>query len=354
MTWKIGPLKIDGPVVLGPMSGYTSRSYRDFMKPFGVAVSVTEMTSAVGILNSDLKTSDYVMFDRNYPTGLQLFGHSAEDLADAAAKSLDYNPNIDFFDINMGCPVHKIQRSGAGSILMKDPELCGRMVRSVKERTGLPVTAKIRLGTDRNHMNFMDVIHSLEAAEVDAVTVHARTRDQGYSGYPDYETVRNLQDRMSVPLIVSGNIYSLDDAIKAVDATRAEAVMVARGGVGNPYLVTQIDEYFRSGRRLENPTVHQQILWCEELADALIEEKGEEAGARKLRSIAPKFVSGCHRCREYRLRLATETDDRESMTSILDEIDRRMGMERINMDGRRTYGLIDGHSNNALSDPPIH
>ncbi len=337
MVWRIGDIKVDGPVVSGPMSGYTSRSYRDFMKPFGVAVSMTEMTSAVGILNSDAKTGDYVMFGRNYPTGLQLFGHSADDIAEAAAKSLKWNPNIDFFDINMGCPVHKILRSGAGSVLMKDPELCGRIVRQVKKATGRPVTAKIRLGSDLNHLNYMEVIRELESSGADAITVHARTKDQNYSGYPHYDIIEGLQKEMSVPLIVSGNIYSLDDATKAMDISGATGVMVARGGVGNPFLCTQIDEYLRTGKRLENPTVHQQIEWCIQLADMLIEEKGEDCAIRKLRSIAPKFVSGCHRCREYRLRLATETVDRGHLVSILHEIDEKMGLEQINTDGRRTY-----------------
>ena len=341
MPWKIGDISVDGPVVSGPMSGYTSRSYRDFMKPFGVAVSMTEMTSAVGILNSDAKTGDYVMFDKNYPTGLQLFGHSADDIAEAAAKALKWNPNIDFFDINMGCPVHKILRSGAGSVLMKDPVLCGRIVKRVKEMTGRPVTAKIRLGSDLNHMNYKDVIRELESSDVDAITVHARTKDQNYSGYPHYDVIEGLQKEMSVPLIVSGNIYSLEDAVDAIGITGATGVMVARGGVGNPFLCTQIDEYFRSGKKLENPTVHQQIEWCIQLTDMLIDEKGEDCAIRKLRSIAPKFVSGCHRCREYRLRLATETVDRAHLVSILQEIDGKMGLEQINMDGRRTYYPID-------------
>jgi len=341
MSWKIGDVRMEGPVVLGPMSGYTSRSYRDFMKPFGVDLSVTEMTSAVGIVNSGFRTSDYVEFDRNYPTCLQLFGHSPEDLSKAASMALEYNGNINLFDINMGCPVHKILRSGAGSALMKDPKLCADIVRSVKDSTGLPVTAKIRLGSDRNHMNYMEVIEQLEGAGVDAITVHARTKDQGYCGYPDYDEIEGLQDRMSVPLIVSGNIYLLDDAIDAMERTGAKGVMVARGGVGNPFLVTQIKEYFQTGKKLENPTVHQQIEWCLQLADMLTEEKGEEQAVRKLRSIAPKFVSGCHRCREYRLRLATEIDGLDDLRSILAEIDSKMGLERINMDGRRTYYPIN-------------
>lgn len=237
-------------------------------------------------------------------------------------------------DVNMGCPVHKIQRSGSGCVLMKDPVLCGKIVKDTKKAAGLPVTAKIRLGNDRNHMNFMEVIRELEAVEVDAVTIHARTKDQGYSGYPDYDTIQGLQDSLSVPLIVSGNIYTLDDAIAAMASTKATGVIVARGGVGDPFLVTQIDEYFRSGRKLESPTVSQQIEWCKQLTDMLIQEKGTDAAIRKLRSIAPKFVSGCHCCREYRLRLATGTVSRESLFAILDEIDSKMGSDRINSDGR--------------------
>ena len=186
----------------------------------------------------------------------------------------------------------------------------------------------------------MDVIEHLQSAGADAIAVHARTRDQGYSGQPDYEEVRGLGDRMDVPLVISGNVYSLDSAVDAMEMSGADAVMVARGGVGNPFLVTQIDEYCRSGKRLANPTVHQQVEWCIRLADMLIGEKGEERAVRELRSIAPRFVSGCHRCREYRLRMATEIYDRRSMVDILDEIDSRMGLEQINTDGRRTHHNI--------------
>ena len=333
----IGDVRLEGPVVLGPLSGYSSHSYRDFMKPFGVALSVSEMTSAVGIINSDLKTEDYVCFPKNYPTALQLFGHSAEDISRAAVKSLEYNQDIDMFDVNMGCPVHKVQRSGAGCILMRDPVLCGRIIRTLKEAVDRPVTAKIRLGNNKHDMNFREVIAELQSNGVDAIAIHARTKDQNYSGFPDFNAIRDLQDEMDVPLIVSGNMYSLDDAIEAVDITGAKGIMVARGGVGNPFLCTQIDEYFRSGKRLENPTIHQQIEWCKQFADMLISENGEERAIRILRSIAPKFISGCHRSREYRLKLATETDSRSHLFIMLDDIDTKMGLEKINMDGRRTY-----------------
>lgn len=330
---RIGNIRTDGPVVLGPMSGYTTEVYRDFMKPFGVGLSVTEMTSAVGVINMDGRTKYYVGFGRNYPTALQLFGHSAEDIAEAARRSLDLNPNIDAFDVNMGCPVPKILRSDAGSKLMRDPGLCGDIVRRLKETVDVPITVKIRLGWDSNHMNYMDVIESVTDAGADAVTVHARTKEEHYAGSPHYDVIKDLQSKMSVPLIVSGNIYSLDDAIKAMETTGAEGVMVARGGVGNPFLITQIDRYFKTGERLENPTVSQQIEWCIQLADAVIADQGEETGVRKLRSIAPKFIAGCYRSRELRLRL-TEIVTRDDLIGTLEEIDRRMGSERIN-NGRR-------------------
>ncbi len=345
--WNIGDIRVDGAAVLGPMSGFTFKSYREFMKPFGVAVSYSEMTSAVGIVNDDGHTSAYVDFDKNYPTGVQLFGHEAEDLAKAASIALETNPNIDFFDVNMGCPVHKIQRSGAGAILMKDPVKCGEIIRRMKQSVDVPITAKIRLGWDSDHMNYRDVIEELESAGVDAITVHARTKIEKYAGSPHYDVIADLQDDMTVPLIVSGNIYSLDDAVRAVGITGAKAVMVARGGVGNPFLVTQIDRYFRTGERLENPTVHEQVEWCIRLAEMILDEKGEDAGIRKLRSIAPKFIAGCHRSREYRLRLATQTVSMENMVSILDELDWKMGMERINSDGRRTYYSLDDCSDDC-------
>ncbi|MFA6805662.1 MAG: tRNA-dihydrouridine synthase family protein [Candidatus Methanomethylophilaceae archaeon] len=326
--WKIGDLKIDGRVVLGPMSGVTSRSYRDFMKPFGVALSVTEMTSDVGVIHGLRRSMDYLRFGPNPPTALQLFGSDPSVLAQASEAALKANRNIDVIDINMGCPVAKVVRNGSGSALMKDPKKCGDIIRSIKRTVDVPVTAKIRLGYGSN-INYEQVIDELEGAEVDAVTIHARTMEERYTGTPHYDLIRGLQERMSVPLIISGNIYSLDDAINDVGMTGASGIMVARGGVGNPFLITQIDRYYRTGEKLPNPTIDQQVDWCLELADGLIAEKGEELAMNILRGVAPKFISGCYRSRAYRNRLAIETTDLESLKKILFEIRDRMGSERI-------------------------
>ncbi len=327
--WKIGDLRIDGRVVLGPMSGFTSRGYRDFMKQFGVAVSVTEMTSDRAIIHNPENNSEYIAFDRNYPTGLQLFGSDPEIMAEAARIALKVNPNIDFFDVNMGCPVPKISRSGSGAVLMKDPKRCGEIVRRIKSAVDVPVTAKIRLGWDADSMNFREVIGELESADVDAISLHARTKEERYIGTPHYDLLEGLRSEMSVPLIISGNIFTAGDAVRAAGITGAEAVMVARGGVGNPFLVSQINHCFETGEILPNPTISQQIDWCMELTDMIVEEKGEDVGIRKMRCFAPKFIAGCHRSREYRFRLAFELTDRPSLDSILEEIRSKMGDERI-------------------------
>lgn len=321
---KTGDLKV-GHVVLGPMSGYTFRSYREFMQPFGASVVMTEMTSDSAILNNPSCRTEYLEFDRLPTTGLQLFGSNPESLAAAAAEALRINPNIDFFDINMSCPVEKVIRSGSGSALMRDPKLCGDIIRRVKRSVNVPVTAKIRLGQNLEEMNFEEVISELESAEADAISLHARTVKDRYAGYPRYGLVEGLGKRMSVPLIISGNIYSADDAYKAVKRTCADAVMVARGGVGNPYLLRQIGRVLTDGYMLPNPTISQQIDWCLELAEMVFDEKGEDVAVRKMRSIAPRFIIGCRGCREYRLRLATEIDDWGSMVAILEEIREKKG-----------------------------
>lgn len=333
--WRIGDLTIDGRAVLGPMSGYTCESYRRFMKGFGIALSYTEMVSDSAVLHNR-RSDEYILFDECPITGLQLFGSDPEVMAEAATKCVRMNPGIDLLDINMGCPVTKVVKDGAGSAMMDDPSNCGAVVKAIKRATGMPVTAKIRLGWDRGSMNFREVISELEAAGVDAITVHARTREERYSGTPHYDLIEGLGREMSVPLMVSGNMFSLEDAVRAVRMTGAQGVMIARGGVGNPYLATQVDRYFRDGTRLENPTVAQQVDWCLELADMLFEEKGDDVAVRKLRSMAPKFVVGCRRSREYRYRLATELDGREDLERILGEVRDSMGDRRVRTLGYKT------------------
>ena len=318
--WKIGNIEVNGVVVLGPMAGITSYGYRDFMKPFGVAVSVSEMVSDMGLIYDNDKTNEYIIYPESHPVGVQLFGHDPENIVKAAKLALKLNPNIDFFDLNMGCPVPKVVNSGSGSALMKNPKLCGEIVRRLKQEINIPITAKIRLGWDEYSINFLEVIKELEDAGVDMIAIHARTKKQMYLGQPHYELVKDLRSKMRVPLVISGNIYTLDDAIRAKELTGAEGIMVARGGVGNPWLVKQIDTYYRTGERIEDVSILEKIEQCLSLADHYIKEKGEFPAMRMYRGIASKFFSGFKNVKYYKNRLSTELVDRKSLVNILDAI----------------------------------
>lgn len=317
---KIGNLKIKGKVMLAPMAGVTSSGYRDFMIPFGVDICVTEMVSDMGLIYGNDETSSYIHFDKTIcPTGVQLFGHDPESIKKAAEIALNANPNIDFFDVNMGCPVPKVTKTGAGSALMQNPKSCGDIIRAIKSVTDKPVTAKIRLGWDEKNINYLAVIKELEEAGVDLIGIHARTRKELYMGTPHYEMIKNLRKKMSIPLAVSGNIYTLDDAIKALDITGADLVMVARGGMGNPFLITQIKQYYKNGERLLTPSLDEQIKYCLSLADYLTQEKGEKRAMMVYRAIAPKFFTGFPNAKILRSRLAQELTSKNNLIKIIEE-----------------------------------
>ena len=316
--WKLGNYEIKGKVVLAPMAGITSEGYRKYLNSFGVDICVTEMVSDMGLIYENKETEGYVKFKKdNVLTGLQLFGSNPDNLAKACTHALNINPDIDFIDVNMGCPVPKVTKTGAGSHLMLNPKLCGDIIRALKSVTDKPITAKIRLGY--NEVNFKEVIKELENGGVAAIGIHARTRKELYSGLPHFDLLKDLRKEMNVPLMVSGNIYSLNDAINAIDITGADAVMVARGGVGNPFLITQIKHYYETGERLPNPSFLEQCDYCLALARSMIEEKDEYTAMRIYRGIAPKFFQGFPNSRTLRTVLATSLTDYQSLVKIIDE-----------------------------------
>lgn len=319
--WKLKNYQIDSKVVLAPMAGITFASYREFMSQFGFGVCVTEMVSDMGLIYQNKETEEYIDFKKgNYLTGVQLFGHDPKTIKEAAKIVLSKNDHVDFFDVNMGCPVPKVTDTGAGSSLMKNPKLCGDIIRAIKEVTDKPVTAKIRLGWNNESINFLEVIKELEDAGADMIAIHARTRKELYLGEPHYDLLKDLRLKMKVPLVVSGNIFTVDDAINALEITKADAVMVARGGMGNPYLLRQINEYFSSGKRLESPSLKEQLEYCYELGKMVAEEKGEERGMRIYRTIAPKFLQGFKNSKKFKNRLVTEMVDLDSLNQILKDI----------------------------------
>lgn len=319
--FKIGNVEINGKVVLAPMAGFTSLGYRKFMKPFGVALTVTEMVSDCGLIYDNKKTLEYIKTDKiEHPVAVQLFGSSAETICKAMDIAIKHNPEIDIFDINLGCPAPKVVKTGAGSSLLKDPKKLGEMFKIICDHSPIPVTAKIRLGWNEETINFKENVKELEKAGIAAIGIHARTTRQGYAGKPRWDLLKDFRDEMSVPLIVSGDIYSLEDAKKALELTKADAVMVARGGVGNPIFIKQIDEYYKSGNIIPNSSIEEDLQYIRDLADEMIAEKGEFTAMLNMRAIAPKFLNKFPGMKKHKNKLASALTTRASLEKILNEI----------------------------------
>ena len=321
--WKIKDIEIKSRVVLAPMAGITSIAYREFCKPFGVGLSYTEMVSDCGLVFGNERTFDYVNSSKvDRPLGIQLFGNDYKTMVEAI-KIIEEKADYDILDINLGCPVKKVAGAGSGSSWLKPERLDDLRIyiREIVKASSKPVTAKIRLGWDDKSINVNEVVDLLIKEGVSAIGIHARTAKQLYSGKPNFEAIRDLGRKISVPLMVSGDIYTLEDAINAIEITGASAVMVARGGVGNPNLIKQIDHYYKTGEKLSSSPLNEKIEQMKTYVDMLIEEKGEERAMMIARGILPKFLVGFPNTKKVRVALSTQMKTKNDFLEIIKDIE---------------------------------
>lgn len=312
----IGGVKIEGKVVLGPMAGITTLAYRRFYRPFGVALSVSEMISDAGLAYGNDRTFDYLSTTKDdRPVALQLFG-SDLSISKKAVAIMEEKGDYDILDLNFGCPVHKVTKTGAGSAFLADPEKLYEYAKGIVEVSHKPVTAKIRLGIDEKHVNVFEVADLLQKAGVKVLCVHSRTKAAMYSGTADHEAIRGLGKKLDIPLIVSGDIFSVDDAIRAMDITGASLVMVARGAVGHPLLVTNINNHFE-GKPLVEETPMGQLGYACGFADMLIEEIGERRAIMQLRGILPHFFKGFPGFKRIRNDISTSIYSKDDLDALL-------------------------------------
>lgn len=321
--FKIRDIPIDGRVILGPMAGVSTLAYREFMKPFGVALSYSEMISDCGLIYGNRLTRQYFATSKNdRPVGLQLFGFDVLNslrAIDILEKEADY----DILDINLGCPVNKVVKTGAGSAWLKRPEELYSYMRSIVIRSSKPVTAKIRLGWDSDSVNFKSISQLLVDAGVSMITIHARTAKQQYEGHADYELLRGFGATLPIPLCVSGDIYTVQDALKALDVTKASGVMVARGGVGNPLLVENINKALRDEPYETSLNAVKQAGFALEFAKKLVAQCGERTAIMQLRGLVPKFFSGFPGYKKIRMEIAENISSFSDLEKILSGIMRR-------------------------------
>ncbi len=319
---KFGNITTDSIVLLAPMAGITNIAYREFCVPFGVGVSYTEMVSDCGLIYQNKETYKYLEISENeHPVGVQLFGASKETLLKALDIIKKEGIKCDFIDVNLGCPVPKVTRTGAGSAWLSRVDELHEMMKSLVLASDVPITAKIRVGWDENSINVNKVVEALESAGVAMIAIHPRTRSQLYMGKANYDLIKDLGARMRVPLVISGDIFTLEDAIEKMQISKAKGIMVARGALGNPYLITQINHYYKTGEKLPNPNLVDQVKMLLSYANKLISLKGEVIAIKELRGIAPHFFKGYQNTKKIRSSLATEMKSFADLVSILECIE---------------------------------
>lgn len=289
---NIGGVSLKSHAVLAPMAGVSDRAYRELCVRFGAAYCVSEMVSSKALSFNSKKSEELMeISDLERPCGIQIFGDDPKCMADAAKHALENKPDI--IDINMGCPAPKISSNGSGSALMKNPRLCGEIVKAVTAVTDIPVTVKIRKGWDDDSVNAVEVAKICESAGAAAITVHGRTRQQYYKPPVDYDIIRAVRESVSVPVIANGDIDSAEKAKEVMDITGCDLVMIGRATLGNPWIFSQINAYLENPNvKIHTPDLEERLGVMIEHIGKMVEYKGEHMAMLQARKLVVGYFKG--------------------------------------------------------------
>lgn len=310
-------------IFLAPMAGITDTAFRHMAIEQGAGFTYTEMVSAKGLKYGSEKTASLISFAENERTiGVQLFS-SDTDAIKSSIESLQalYRARIALFDINMGCPAKKITGNGEGCALMRDPERASRLIRAAADISCVPVTVKFRKGWDETTANAVDFARMAEQSGAAAVAVHGRTRQQFYSGHSDPRVAEQVKKAVRIPVIASGDIFSARDAARLFEQTGCDAVMVARGALGNPFIFREINYFLRTGHELPSAALDEKAKALLKQAELACAAKGERVAMRQIRKHAAWYFKGCRgaaRLRDASTQLTTLEDLKQLIRSALE------------------------------------
>ncbi|WP_099469256.1 tRNA dihydrouridine synthase DusB [Konateibacter massiliensis] len=317
MKLKIGNVELENNLILAPMAGVTDLPFRLLCKQQGAGLLCMEMVSAKAIHYKNKNTESLMeIHEEENPVSLQLFGSDPHIMSEIA-KQIEEKP-FDILDINMGCPVPKVVNNMEGSALMKDPKLVREIVTQTVKAIQKPVTVKIRKGFDAAHINAVEIAKIIEDSGAAAIAVHGRTREQYYSGKADWDIIRQVKESVSIPVIGNGDVDSPQSAAKLLEETNCDGIMIGRGAQGNPWLFSQIREYFETGKIVEKPTIEQLKKMIMEHARLQVKYKGEFIGIREMRKHTAWYTTGYPHCAKLRGRV-NEIEDLSSLVLLLDE-----------------------------------
>ena len=320
---RIGNVEIPGKLALAPLAGVSDLPFRTVCRELGAALCYTEMVSAKALVYQDGKTKGLLLTDGgDHPVSAQIFGSDPVSMGEAAAKALEIS-GADIIDINMGCPVGKIVKSGDGSALMKTPELARDIIETVRRSVSVPVTVKFRKGWDSGRVNAVEFAKMAEEAGAYAIAVHGRTRSQMYSGRADWDIIRQVKEAVKVPVIANGDIFEPQDAVKILERTGADMAMIARGSFGDPWIFQQANALLEGKPMPEKPSLEERLATARRQMDMAIEQKGEKLGCLEARRHLAWYLRGIPHGSKMR-QAVIAISSREELYRIIEEIGRKL------------------------------
>jgi len=290
---EIAGKQISPPIAVAPMAGVTDYPYRQLLREMGAEFIYTEMVSSKGLVYGSKRTEellDYNIKEDGY-ISVQVFGGEPEFIV-KASKKIEEKYRPDFIDLNMGCPAPKVVKNGAGSALMKAPDLAGKIISSMTNNLKTPVTVKIRSGWNENDINAVKIAKIAQNAGAQLIAVHGRTREQFYSGNVDYKIIKEVKEAVNIPVIGNGDIFDIDSAERMFSETNCDAIMVARGIQGNPWLIKRLKKYFEEGIEISKPKPEEKIDIALYHLKKAVEYYGEDVAIPKMRKHISWYLKG--------------------------------------------------------------
>lgn len=315
---KIGDIEMKNNVVLAPMAGVCNPAFRLIAKEFGTGLVCAEMVSDKAILHGNKRTIEMLYVDeREKPLSLQIFGGDKKSLVEAA-KVVDKQTNADIIDINMGCPVPKVTKCDAGARWLLDPNKIYEMVSAVVDAVDKPVTVKMRIGWDDEHIFAVENARAVERAGGKAVSVHGRTREQQYTGKANWDIIRDVKQSVSIPVIGNGDVFSPEDAKRLLEHTGCDGVMIGRGALGNPWMLYRTIQYLTTGELLPDPTPQEKMEVAILHMDRLAKLRGESVAVREMRKHMAWYLKGLPGAARVKDVIMEETS-RDKLVVILEQ-----------------------------------